>query len=267
MTTLKTAFRSNPRGWVAAKMRYVNPTAFASALHYQNTCLANTYVVPLTHITADQITHLREPLCIKLTEINLTVIIDIVDTKHTPSTGRYNVMVHKDNFKKVQEYLHTNLQQLVNTYVPEDIPSHPDGPPFVMMNDNGDDDSSGDESYLSLSAASFASIDISVSGETPFEFEMNNKNRSWADIVSKQEASHPPPEEGESASTPHQAESVSDMSEITAELDSIKGQINGLNGLPAVHLNMTQEVAALSLKLDQIFEYMTWQAATGELHL
>ena len=46
-----------------------------------------------------------------------------------------------------------------------------------MMNDNGDDDSRGDESYLSLSTASFASIDISVSGKTPFEFEMNNKNR------------------------------------------------------------------------------------------
>jgi hypothetical protein len=144
---------------------------------------------------------------------------------------------------------------MMSTYVPEDIPSHPDGPPSVMMNDNGDDDSSGDESYLSLSAASFASIDISVvSGETLVEFEMKNKNRSWADVVSKQDASHLPPE-GESASIPRQAESVSEMSEITAELDSIKGQINGLNGLPAAHLKMTQDVAALSLKLDQIFEY------------
>jgi hypothetical protein len=99
--------------------------------------------------------------------------------------------------------------------------------------------------------------------EAPFEFEMNNKNRSWADIVSEQEATHLPPE-GESTSTPCQAESVSDMSEITAELDSIKGQINGLNGLPAAHLKITQEVAALSLKLDQIFEYMTRQAAMGK---
>ena len=99
--------------------------------------------------------------------------------------------------------------------------------------------------------------------EALFEFEMNNKNRSWADIVSKQEATHPPPE-GESTSTPCQAESVSDMSEITAELDSIEGQINGLNGLPAAHLIMTQEVAALSLKLDQIFEYLTRQATMGK---
>ena len=99
--------------------------------------------------------------------------------------------------------------------------------------------------------------------EAPFEFEMNNKNRSWADIVSEQEATHLPPE-GESTSTPCQAESVSDMSEITAELDSIKGQINGLNGLPATHhLKMTQEVAALSLKFDRIFEYMTRQAGRG----
>jgi hypothetical protein len=100
-----------------------------------------------------------------------------------------------------------------------------------------------------------------VSGETPVEFEMKNKNRSWADVVSKQDASHLPPE-GESASIPRQAKSVSDMSEITAELDSIKGQINGLNGLPAAHLKMTQDVAALSLKLDQIFEYMIQQKAT-----
>jgi hypothetical protein len=68
---------------------------------------------------------------------------------------------------------------LVSTYAPEDISSHPDGPPSVMMNDNGDDDWSGDESFLSLSAASCASIDISVMpGETPFESEMKNKNRS-----------------------------------------------------------------------------------------
>ena len=52
------------------------------------------------------------------------------------------------------------------------------------------------------------------------------------------------------------------MSEITAELDSIKGQINGCNGLPAAHLKMTQEVAALSMKLNRIFEYMIQQKAT-----
>ena len=171
-------------------------------------------------------------------------------------------MVYKDTFKKVREYLTTNLQEMINTYVPEDTPSHDDGLPSVMMNDNGDDDSSGDESYLSLSAASFASIDISVvSGDTPGEFERKNKNRSWADVVSKQDASHLPPER-ESASVPRQAESVSDMSEITAELDSIKGQIIGLTGLPAAHLKMTQDVAALSLKLDQIFEYIIQQKST-----
>jgi hypothetical protein len=190
MTTLKTVFRSNPRGWVAAKILHVNPKAFASALHYQNTCLANNYVVQLTRITEEQMSHLRKPIC-----QNIPAILDIVDTKHTPTTGRYNVMVHKDAFKKVREYLNTNLQEMMSTYVPEDIPSHPDGSPSVMMNDNGDDHSSGDESYLSLSAASFASIDISVmSGETPFEFEMKNKNRSWADVISKQDASHLPPE-------------------------------------------------------------------------
>ena len=257
MTTLKTAFRSNPRGWVAAKMRYVNPKAFAAAIHYQNTCLANNYVVQLTHITEEQMSNLREPMC-----QNIPGIFDIVDTKHTPTTGRYNVMVYKDTFKKVREYLTTNLQEMINTYVPEDTPSHDDGLPSVMMNDNGDDDSSGDESYLSLSAASFASIDISVvSGDTPGEFETKNKNRSWADVVSKQDASHLPPER-ESASVPRQAESVSDMSEITAELDSIKGQIIGLTGLPAAHLKMTQDVAALSLKLDQIFEYIIQQKST-----
>jgi hypothetical protein len=174
--------------------------------------------------------NLREPMC-----QNIPAILDIVDTKHTPTNERYNVMVHKDTFKKLREHLNTNLQEMMSTYIPEDVSSHPDGLPSVMMNDNGDDDSSGDESYLSLSAASFASIDISVvSGETPVEFEMKNKNRSWADVVSKQNASHLPPER-ESASIPRQAESVSDMSEITAELDSIKGQIIGLNGLPAAH--------------------------------
>ena len=75
-----------------------------------------------------------------------------------------------------------------------------------------------------------------MSGETPVEFETKNKNRSWADVVSKQDAAHLPPEREESASVPRQAESVSDMSEITAELDSIKGQIIGLTGLPAAHL-------------------------------
>jgi hypothetical protein len=83
MTTLKIAFRSNPRGWEAAKMRYVNPIALASALHYQNTCLANNYVVQLTHITEEQMSNLREPMC-----QNIPAILDIADTKNTPPTGR-----------------------------------------------------------------------------------------------------------------------------------------------------------------------------------
>ena len=38
-------------------MRYVNPKAFAAAIHYQNTCLANNYVIQLTHITEEQMSN------------------------------------------------------------------------------------------------------------------------------------------------------------------------------------------------------------------
>ena len=131
MTTLKTAFRSNPRGWVALKMCYVNPTAFASAL--------SEYVLRKYLCLSTDPYHCRPDHSL----VRATMYQAHRNQSHNNYRShrhkeylrhrRYNAMVHKDDFKKVREYLNTNLQQLVSTYIPEDIPSHPDGPPSVMM--------------------------------------------------------------------------------------------------------------------------------------
>jgi hypothetical protein len=162
---LKDTFRDQCQ-FVPMKMKYVNPPAYAKAIQQQTHYLNELYVIPLLGMTDDALMYIQEPIKAA------PGVTDIAQTKNYMVSGRYNILVKKELFKETKAWLIQNFQKLYDQYVAEDAKPHPDafsGPPRIAS-DYGDADSSGADSYMSMSAASFTSFntsDIQDDYETP----------------------------------------------------------------------------------------------------
>jgi hypothetical protein len=186
---LKDTFRETCQ-FVPMKMKYVNPPAFAKAIQQQQTKYLNeVYVVPMMGMTDDALLYISDPIKAA------SGVIDIVPTKNYNFTGRYNILVKKSKFKETKAWLNQNFQIIYNKYVAEDAKPHADafsGPPRIAT-DYGEDDSSGADSYMSMSAASFTSFNTTEIFEesdnqskgTAGSYEsINNTSRaSWASVA------------------------------------------------------------------------------------
>jgi len=202
MRVLKDTF-TGTTGLLLAKVRYEYPQAFANALKLQTKSLASTYVIPIVNLGADAMHYLEEPLK------GIRGVRDVVPTRNTPIDGRFNLLVSKEEFAQISKFLHNNFQSLYEEHVAEDAQPHQEafyGPPGIGS--SGDDVSSGVESFASMSAASFVSLDLS---DVPDQFEVVtpvSSTYSWAEIV------HGFPSSTDSVEPPSAAptEQMSDMS-------------------------------------------------------
>jgi len=202
MRVLKDTF-TGTTGLLLAKVRYEYPQAFANALKLQTKSLASTYVIPIVNLGTDAMHYLEEHFK------RIQGVTDVVPTRKTPTDGRFNLLVLKEKFTQVSKFLHNNFQTLYDEHVAEDAKPHQEafyGPPGIGSSD--DDVSSGAESFASMSAASFVSLDLS---DVPDQFEVVtpvSSTYSWAEIVHGVPSSTHPVEPLSAAPT----EQMSDMS-------------------------------------------------------
>jgi hypothetical protein len=145
--------------YVPYSMKKQFPKAVATAIFQQNKLLKNTWVIVIVGISREVMIYLENSIQ------ESSNVIDISDTNRTDKSGKWNVLVQETSFKSVRKRLAANIQQWVLDLPPDVQATIPDNfpPPKVHQknayNDDDEDSSYGQASYMSSCAQSYASFD------------------------------------------------------------------------------------------------------------
>jgi hypothetical protein len=197
--------------FLMAKLRYTHPKSFANALKMQNQIMNDTYVLPLINISPDEMFYLQPIL------EQITGVIAVVSTRKTLTLGRYNILIPAGQFKAVKGNIIQHFPEYYNN-ISADAKQNPDalmflGPPGIKLDTDNEDESSGAMSFLTTSAASFASLDMSTTADAFEIFTPAAGTYSWSDVA--QRKSPPIPSE---VTTPTPAATATAASHATSVL-------------------------------------------------
>jgi hypothetical protein len=206
---LKDAFGGTAQ-FLMAKLRYTHPNSFANALKMQNKIMHDTYVLPLHHITPDKLFYLQP----KIEQI--TGVTAVVPTRTTSQIGRYNILISSGQFKATKAIITQIFPAWYDT-VPADAKQNPDslkflGSPGIKPETEKDDESSGAILFLTTSAASFASFDMSTTADAFETFTLVTGTYSWSKLVQQK----PPPVPSEVTTKPNSAATLTTASLATS---------------------------------------------------
>ena len=152
---LKEAFKGKTI-YVKWKLRHSTPETYADAMIAQSNYLADVYTVPIFGITEEQMKYLLPRL------IDSPFCTSVEKTRKTESEGRWNLLTKKKTFTHAKHHVRQTLSEF-EQLVPEDISHTPPTWKKSTADMNTTDVSSeGDDSYMTTSARSFASIVTAV---------------------------------------------------------------------------------------------------------
>ena len=103
---------SQDHRFLIAKLRYSHPESYVNAIKMQTQLLTNTYVIPLLYVTPEALFYMEDQIR------KIRGVIDLVPTRRSTVTGRYNILVQKRHFEEVQDFLVTQIDILY-----ADVPS------------------------------------------------------------------------------------------------------------------------------------------------
>jgi hypothetical protein len=177
---LKDTFAGSTQ-FLMAKLRFTHPQSFANALKMQNQIMKDTFILPLVNITPDEMFYLQ-PLIEQLPGVTT-----IVPTCLTPTSGRYNILIPAGKFKEVKSNIVKKISAIYNQ-VADDARQNRDalrfmGPPGIKVAADNTDKSSGAISFLTTSAASFASFDMSTTEDAFETFTPATRTYSWSKVA------------------------------------------------------------------------------------
>lgn len=221
------------------KLRYTHPKAYANGVKLQNQHLESVYIIPLVSITPDMMYYLRERI------LEIDSIYDVIPTNRTASLGRFHVLVDRKHFNGIKATLADRMGSFL-----DDVPDDALPPEGTFYQDPGllpshtADSSSGDNSFLSISARSFASLDLNSVTDS-FDFYPSTTGAySWADVASKppieittdsggHRATQPPPPKlpptnTSSPSTTAPSTNLSDLTSTNTEIALLRQMISDL---------------------------------------
>jgi hypothetical protein len=176
--------------FLMAKLRYSHPTSFAKALRIQNKLLNETYAIPLINISPKEFFYLQNSI------ESTAGVIAMLPTRRSLTTGRYNILTKATDFKTVRADIIAKFPSYYDQVCPNEQ-QKPDaylfhGPPGISALKDTDDASSGAQSFLSTSAASFASFsDLSESTNVYENFPSANNTYSWSDVAKRNSSNIP----------------------------------------------------------------------------
>jgi hypothetical protein len=150
---LFTALANNPI-FIPWTMRYNNVTNYKNNLRAQHKYLINTWTIPTSGINRDEMWYLKEYF------LKSGLVLAVHPHRDTATNGRWNLLIHKDNYKKGLVDVNAVLNDY-ETLVPDssDIRatwSIPRAAGNGVVQDG--DSSSGEKTYASLSMASLVSV-------------------------------------------------------------------------------------------------------------
>lgn len=162
LRAVKKFFRKDPVV-ILSRLRYDHPDAFRAAIAGQNRHLKENMVIQVDRLESDQYWDIHEAVC------KLDDVIDFIPTAKSQTHGRYNIIVAQPNFSKVLNQLHSIWDKIMSNVKEEHTTSKFGIPHLRQDKFDRDDDSSGMESYLSISASSI--LTFFTDGTTTSETE------------------------------------------------------------------------------------------------
>ena len=218
---LKTTYKGTNRVLLAA-LRYSNEKAYSNGIRLQTKHIKRHYTIPIEETSPEVMTHLRDKI------MAIEHVCDIVKTKRTSRYGRYNIVVERPQFNEVKTVLNETWGEILEEIPTEVMDDNKFGTPYLSIRD---DESEGEMSFLSLSAQSLASLDLSDISDTfeTFPPPSSVHNWSYAAVVAKKK---PPSEIEAKTSPPDQTPTSTGTSDLTSahqeQLTSMQKSIDEL---------------------------------------
>jgi hypothetical protein len=253
LQTLKSLLRDTPV-FVPFSMRNKFPDGFAKAIKYQTQMLTSTMVIVLQYLHPDMMFHIDE--LIKA----INGVIDIMPDKNVLITGKYRVQVSEDKFKTARDLLIRFLPAWCEEHIPVD--AYPNPNPFPetpkVQPIHNDGFSSGENSWMSMSNASFLSMDLTNVADDDYfsSTTIANKTFTYAGIVLTSNTAEPliPRKSYPTATYPSDDDTKAAISEITTTVktDSIYAhQQQELELAKQIIENQRQEIEKLKEEQDK----------------
>jgi hypothetical protein len=167
--------------YVPYTMRYKFPEGYAKALQYQTHQITSNRTIVLQHISESAMYYINNH--IKAIE----GVKDMLPAKDVTISGRHNILVDKNKFQMIRSHLMSVIEKWYNDFVEVDA-FPPEGyyPGLPRVKPIADDGiSSGENSWMSMSNASFMSMDLSMVQSDDY-FATNhtaNQTFSYAEVV------------------------------------------------------------------------------------
>ena len=181
MPILKEVFKGTNQ-LLPGKMKYTHPKAFLNGIKLQNQMLGNTYVIVLTSISPEMMFYIKEKIK------SYPGILDVIQTRKTDTEGRWHVVVTKTHFTKTRTQLASDFEHEIIPLIATDAfpPTRTYGCQAGVVI-RADDNSSGENSFMSVSANSFATLDLSSVPDTyiyqPSVESAYSFPNTWAEVA------------------------------------------------------------------------------------
>jgi hypothetical protein len=176
MQTLKSYLKETPELFVPYNMRRKFPDGFAKAIRYQTHKLASSMTIVLENISDAMMFYLKPHLQ------NITGVKDILPATDVVVTGKQRMLVDKVEFTRIRTTVTKHLPAWCDvTNISEDAQPTPGQFPGTarvrpIYNDGM---SSGDNSWMSASNASFMSMDFSTLQEEDYFTNTSKVNHTF----------------------------------------------------------------------------------------
>jgi hypothetical protein len=245
LQVLKSLVGTTPE-FVPYTLRRKYPDGYEKAIRYQTKLLTSTMVIILQNISEDMMFYLHDRI------IKIAGVHEIQPSPKPRDLGRYSVLVDKDLFKVVRNTLSSSLETWVKN-VPSDAQPSEDqfmGPARVKpLYDDGL--SSGENSWMTQSNASFMSMELPVGQDDDYFANSTNANKvfTYADIA----IPHAPLPNMLSSDTQTKA-SISEISDSKTYADYVKKKeldtMTEAHQAATIHAN--QIIAAQRVEIEQL---------------
>ena len=181
LQVLKTLLSDDMTSFVPYSMRSKFPAAYTQAIKFQTQNMNATRVVVLQNISEAMMFYIGPHIGA------IPGTMDLLAPPLVDENGRHTILVGKDSFKSVRNIITQHLADWIRDHVPSD--AQPRDEQFAgvarvkPIHDDGM--SSGENSWMSASNASFMSMDLSAVNNSNYFTETTNIERvfTYADIT------------------------------------------------------------------------------------
>ena len=181
LLVIKTLLGEQKTSFVPYSMRAKFPAAYTQAIKFQTQNMNQTRVVVLQNISVDTMFYIGPYIS------TINGVLDLLADSKVAENGRHTVLVKQDAFKRIRKTISQNLATWIVSHVSSDaMPMEEQfmGAPRVKpIYDDGM--SSGENSWMSASNASFLSMDLSLVRDHVYFDESTNIAQvfTYADIT------------------------------------------------------------------------------------